>query len=114
MSIKSNNIVAFGVAAALLTLANSHVAVAASKFGVGAPKLHQSIIVQTREIQVAATGDGPATENDCKKFEAGINSWGQAEVDATEAGDERGARNAKRYTEGLINEATDSGCFIIY
>lgn len=114
MSAQQTKSVAFGVAAALLLLTSIDVAVAASKFGVGAPKLHRSAIIQTREIQAAATGDGPATERDCKKYEAGINSWGQAEVDATEAGDERGARNAKRYTEGLINEATDNGCFIIY
>lgn len=114
MSIQPTNIIALGIAAALLTLASSQMAVAAGKFGIGAPKVQRSVIIQTREIQVAATGDGAATESDCKKFEAGINSWGQAEVDATEAGDEKGARNAKRNTEGLINDATNKGCFIIY
>ena len=43
MSIKPNNIVAFGIAAALLTLASSHMAVAASRFGVSAPKLKTSV-----------------------------------------------------------------------
>lgn len=41
------------------------------------PQLHHSNAIMAKEIQAAATGDGPATENDCKKFEAGINSWGQ-------------------------------------
>ncbi len=114
MSIQQTKSVALGLAVALLSFTSVDVTLAASKLGIGAPKLHQTMIIQTREIQVAATGDGSATDKDCKKYEAGINSWGQEEVDAMEAGDRRASENAKRYVEGMINEATDNGCFIIY
>lgn len=100
--------------ATMIAATASTASFAAGKFGVNAPKVHQTSVVQAREIQVASTGDGSATEDECKKYEAGINSWGQAEVEATERLDERSARRAKFNVDNMIEEATDRGCFIIY
>lgn len=105
---------AFVFAAALFSLSSADATLAAGKLGVGKPKLHQNTLVQAREIQVAATGDGPATEADCKKYEAGINSWGDAALETLQAGDEEGNRTANRNLQGLIDTATDNGCFVIY
>jgi hypothetical protein len=67
-----------------------------------------------RDVQVSTTGDGQSSEADCKKREAGINSWADEEVAAMERGDEKGAKKAKRNYEGLLKDATDNGCFVIY
>lgn len=64
-------------------------------------------------IQVAPTGDG-AGEAECKRYEDAINSWGNAEVEALEKLNEKGARKAQRNTQRLIDKATDAGCFVIY
>ena len=114
MSTQQTKVFVLGALVALLSIAGNNAALAAGKAGVGMPKLHASTVIMAKEIQVAATGDGPATEKDCKKFEAGVNSWGQEEVDAMERGDEAASRRAKSNVEGLINDATDSGCFVIY
>jgi hypothetical protein len=102
------------VVVALLSVTTFDAALAASRGGIAAPKLHKQTIVQAREIQVASTGDGISSEADCKKREAGINSWADEEVAAMERGDEAGSRRAKFNTEALISDATDAGCFVIY
>jgi hypothetical protein len=87
---------------------------AASKPGLSAPTLQKEPISAARDVQVAPTGDGPANDAECAKYEKAINSWADHEVASTEAGNEREARKAKRNVEGLIADATDRGCFIIY
>ena len=89
-------------------------AVAAGKFGIGGPLVHVTQLAVAKTIGVAPTGDGPAGEAECKKFEDAINSWADANVEALESGDEDGARTADRNEQALEDKATDRGCFIIY
>ena len=114
MSNQQTASIAFVIVAALISVSAPQASLAAGKFGIGAPVVKQTSVVQAREIQVSSTGDGSASEDECKKYEAGINSWGEAEVEATERLDERSARRAKFNVDNMIEEATDRGCFIIY
>jgi hypothetical protein len=89
-------------------------AVAAGKLGFGGPMVHAKQFAVAKTIGVAPTGDGPAGEAECKRFENAINSWADASLEALEAGDEDGTRTANRNEQALEDEATDRGCFIIY
>jgi hypothetical protein len=89
-------------------------ALAAGKIGIGGPMVHAKPLVVANTIGVAPTGDGPAGEAECKRFEDAINSWADANVEAVMAGDEDAARTADRNERALEDEATDRGCFIIY
>jgi hypothetical protein len=90
------------------------IATAARKAGVvGHPSPH----VQTTTVvavEVAPTGDGPAGEAECKRYEDAINSWVDASAEALEALDEKATRAANRNVAMLEEKATDAGCFIIY
>ena len=100
--------------ATLSMMATAGDAVAAGKLGIGGPMVHAKPLAVANTIGVAPTGDGPAGEAECKRFEDAINSWADANVEAVEAGDEDGARTADRNERALEEEATDRGCFIIY
>ena len=71
MSNQQSASLAFAIVAALISVAVPQVSLAAGKFGIGAPVVKQTSVVQAREIQVSSTGDGSASEDECKKYEAG-------------------------------------------
>ena len=94
-------------------LAFPGIAAAAGRAGIGGPIPFGQ--VQTNQaVEVAPTGDGPAGEAECKRYENAINSWKEEVLDRNLAGDNKGAATANGYVNALKNQATDDGCFVIH
>jgi hypothetical protein len=67
----------------------------------------------TSAVTAGATGDGPATQEDCDRFASAINSWqDQVMVDGA-AGQMDQAIQDMRNADALQDKALDEGCFII-
>ena len=91
------------------------VPIVSDEFGPDAPSTLDPVVTQTFvEAEVAPTGDGSATEEDCNRYEHHINSEIAALKRDMLAGSAGDAEMHAFAIEVLEDMAQDAGCFVVY
>jgi hypothetical protein len=82
--------------------------------GVAPSKVHPVVTKTYVDVEVAPTGDGPATEEDCQRYENYLTSEIAALQRDMLAGDALDAETHAFAIEVLDEAAQDAGCYVVY